>query len=242
MVVYGGLAASDDLTVLAGQQQLAAVVVGGVAIRGGAGSVVGVVLGAVTLLIIKNGLILVRVDPLDDWAELTRICFPPPATPDRRVRHDIYPPQQSQVEIELDAYFMRERSLANRPAMEALIASGVATAVTFDRLAGGIDSECFGANGLPPHPSWSAAASRRWHTPLEERWAPISGALAVDIEPPAALPLYQLASFRDRLRDCIRAALDAHAMPRGQQVVWRWDWPATIAIAPVVEALTMYWN
>ncbi|MCW6510925.1 ATP-binding cassette domain-containing protein [Lichenifustis flavocetrariae] len=43
---------------------IAAVVVGGVAIRGGAGSVVGVVLGAVTLLIIKNGLILVRVDPL----------------------------------------------------------------------------------------------------------------------------------------------------------------------------------
>ncbi len=43
---------------------IAAVVVGGVAIRGGAGSVLGVVLGAVTLLIIKNGLILVRVDPL----------------------------------------------------------------------------------------------------------------------------------------------------------------------------------
>ena len=43
---------------------IAAVVVGGVAIRGGSGSVFGVVLGAVTLLIIKNGLILVRVDPL----------------------------------------------------------------------------------------------------------------------------------------------------------------------------------
>ena len=43
---------------------IAAVVVGGVAIRGGAGSVLGVVLGAVTLLVIKNGLILVRVDPL----------------------------------------------------------------------------------------------------------------------------------------------------------------------------------
>ena len=43
---------------------IAAVVVGGVAIRGGAGSVLGVVLGAITLLVIKNGLILVRVDPL----------------------------------------------------------------------------------------------------------------------------------------------------------------------------------
>ncbi len=43
---------------------IAAVVVGGVAVRGGAGSVLGVVLGAVTLLVIRNGLILVRVDPL----------------------------------------------------------------------------------------------------------------------------------------------------------------------------------
>ena len=43
---------------------IAAVVVGGVAIRGGAGSVLGVALGALTLLVIKNGLILVRVDPL----------------------------------------------------------------------------------------------------------------------------------------------------------------------------------
>ena len=43
---------------------IAAVVVGGVAIRGGAGSILGVVLGAMTLLVIKNGLILVRVDPL----------------------------------------------------------------------------------------------------------------------------------------------------------------------------------
>ncbi len=43
---------------------IAAVVVGGVAIRGGSGSVLGVALGAVTLLVIKNGLTLVRVDPL----------------------------------------------------------------------------------------------------------------------------------------------------------------------------------
>ncbi|MFZ1427290.1 MAG: ATP-binding cassette domain-containing protein [Geminicoccaceae bacterium] len=43
---------------------IAAVVVGGVAIRGGSGSVLGVALGALTLLVIKNGLTLVRVDPL----------------------------------------------------------------------------------------------------------------------------------------------------------------------------------
>lgn len=43
---------------------IAAVVVGGVAIRGGAGTVLGVTLGALTLLVIRNGLILVRVDPL----------------------------------------------------------------------------------------------------------------------------------------------------------------------------------
>ncbi len=43
---------------------IAAVVVGGVAIRGGAGTVLGVALGALTLLVIRNGLILVRVDPL----------------------------------------------------------------------------------------------------------------------------------------------------------------------------------
>ena len=43
---------------------IAAVVVGGVAIRGGAGTVLGVVLGALLLLVIRNGLTLVRVDPL----------------------------------------------------------------------------------------------------------------------------------------------------------------------------------
>ena len=43
---------------------IAAVVVGGVAIRGGAGTAAGVVLGVLTLLVIQNGLTLVRVDPL----------------------------------------------------------------------------------------------------------------------------------------------------------------------------------
>ncbi|MBV9273569.1 MAG: ATP-binding cassette domain-containing protein [Verrucomicrobia bacterium] len=43
---------------------IAAVVVGGVAIRGGAGTVLGVTLGALTLLLIRNGLVLIRVDPL----------------------------------------------------------------------------------------------------------------------------------------------------------------------------------
>jgi rhamnose transport system ATP-binding protein len=39
-------------------------VVGGVAIRGGAGSVLGVALGTLLLLVIQNGLTLVRIDPL----------------------------------------------------------------------------------------------------------------------------------------------------------------------------------
>ena len=43
---------------------IAAAVVGGVAIRGGAGTILGIVLGALTLLVIRTGLILVRVDPL----------------------------------------------------------------------------------------------------------------------------------------------------------------------------------
>lgn len=46
---------------------IACVVVGGVAIRGGAGTTLGITLGALTLLIIRNGLILIRVDPL--WLE-----------------------------------------------------------------------------------------------------------------------------------------------------------------------------
>jgi len=43
---------------------IAAVVVGGVAIRGGSGTVTGTLLGALLLLVINNGLTLVRVDPL----------------------------------------------------------------------------------------------------------------------------------------------------------------------------------
>lgn len=43
---------------------IASAVVGGVAIRGGAGTLLGIALGALTLLVIKNGLTLVRVDPL----------------------------------------------------------------------------------------------------------------------------------------------------------------------------------
>jgi rhamnose transport system ATP-binding protein len=43
---------------------IAAAVVGGVAVRGGAGTILGIALGTLTLLVIRNGLILVRVDPL----------------------------------------------------------------------------------------------------------------------------------------------------------------------------------
>jgi rhamnose transport system ATP-binding protein len=43
---------------------IASAVVGGVAIRGGAGTLLGIVLGSLTLLVIRNGLTLVRVDPL----------------------------------------------------------------------------------------------------------------------------------------------------------------------------------
>lgn len=43
---------------------IAAVVVGGVAILGGSGTILGVALGTLTLLVIQNGLSLMRVDPL----------------------------------------------------------------------------------------------------------------------------------------------------------------------------------
>jgi ribose/xylose/arabinose/galactoside ABC-type transport system permease subunit len=46
---------------------IAAVVVGGVAIRGGSGTILGVILGAVSLLVIRNALTLLRVDPL--WVQ-----------------------------------------------------------------------------------------------------------------------------------------------------------------------------
>ena len=52
------VASGYELTVIA------SAVVGGVAIRGGAGTVLGFALGALTLLVIRNGLTLVRVDPL----------------------------------------------------------------------------------------------------------------------------------------------------------------------------------
>ncbi|GGE06107.1 hypothetical protein GCM10011390_26520 [Aureimonas endophytica] len=43
---------------------IATVVVGGVAVRGGSGSILGIMLGAVLLLVIQNALTLARVDPL----------------------------------------------------------------------------------------------------------------------------------------------------------------------------------
>jgi rhamnose transport system ATP-binding protein len=43
---------------------IASVVVGGVAIRGGSGTVLGVLLGTITLLVINNALTLVHIDPL----------------------------------------------------------------------------------------------------------------------------------------------------------------------------------
>jgi rhamnose transport system ATP-binding protein len=52
------VASGFELTVIA------AVVVGGVGIRGGSGTIVGIALGGLTLLVIRNGLTLVRVDPL----------------------------------------------------------------------------------------------------------------------------------------------------------------------------------
>ncbi|NPD65712.1 ATP-binding cassette domain-containing protein [Lichenicola cladoniae] len=52
------VASGYELTVIA------AVVVGGTAIRGGAGTITGIVLGALMLLVIQNGLTLVRVNPL----------------------------------------------------------------------------------------------------------------------------------------------------------------------------------
>jgi rhamnose transport system ATP-binding protein len=58
--------ATIDARVAAGFELsvIAAAVVGGVALRGGAGTILGIVMGALTLLVIRNGLILVRVDPL----------------------------------------------------------------------------------------------------------------------------------------------------------------------------------
>ncbi|MGI4796088.1 MAG: ATP-binding cassette domain-containing protein [Janthinobacterium lividum] len=57
-VVDARVAGGYELTVVA------AVVVGGTAIRGGVGTITGVVLGALLLLAIQNGLTLVRVNPL----------------------------------------------------------------------------------------------------------------------------------------------------------------------------------
>ena len=55
------VASGFELTVIA------AVVVGGVAIRGGAGSILGVALGSITLLVINNGLTLNTVEPF--WVQ-----------------------------------------------------------------------------------------------------------------------------------------------------------------------------
>jgi rhamnose transport system ATP-binding protein len=52
------VASGYELTVIA------AVVVGGVGIRGGSGTILGIALGGLILLVIRNGLMLVRVDPL----------------------------------------------------------------------------------------------------------------------------------------------------------------------------------
>ena len=72
---------------------IAAVVVGGVAIRGGSGTVLGVALGALTLLVIKNGLTLVRVDPL--WLQGVYGLVILVAIAHRRLRH---PPHEARAD------------------------------------------------------------------------------------------------------------------------------------------------
>ncbi|WP_328323938.1 FRG domain-containing protein [Kribbella sp. NBC_00382] len=117
--------------------------------------------------------------------DFDRICFPSPQPPAgcsvSIPEEDIYPTQQSQLEISLDQFFMLERLTEGHQAFEQMLSDGRLRKITKPSLPDGLDPDVFGPLGLPEHESWSPAALSGWSTPAPEAFVPISTAPELEV-------------------------------------------------------------
>jgi hypothetical protein len=122
-----------------------------------------------------------------DWFGFDRIIFPLDEQPDDLTQfipeEDIYPPQKSDLEILLDQYFMLERMTQGQIALGSKLGSSV-NVIRYESLSDGIEAQCFGPAGLPPHESWNPSQIKPWIDPTPERWVALSSTPEIPVNWP----------------------------------------------------------
>ncbi|MBK7940112.1 MAG: FRG domain-containing protein [Lewinellaceae bacterium] len=112
------------------------------------------------------------------WFGFDRIVFPAhePANAAHRPipEANIYPTQKSDLEILLDQYFMNELRHSGQQELSGFVPDG--NTIHYDGPPDGIERECFGPDGLPPHDSWRITHRPEWVHPVPEQWTEITRA------------------------------------------------------------------
>ena len=161
--------------------------------------------------------------PYDDFEKIydfDRIYFPANGDMSLPIYHavlpkyeDVYPRQQSDLEIQLDRFFMLEK-MGEGDA--ALAASPDFTRVAFSGPS--IETECFGAAGLPVHNSWNEPNLMAWMSPAAEAWSKVTNAPEIETEAP---DLREPAKSIAKLAKWFESAMHASADLRRGPVVWK---------------------
>lgn len=99
---------------------------------------------------------------------------------------NIYPTQKNDLEILLDQFFMLEKLSNGTNALYEIAQEGNIIIQHQDPVPDGIEAECFGNAGLPPHESWQPSRLADWLRPPSEDWRPISAAPSASIRYPGA--------------------------------------------------------
>lgn len=148
---------------------------------------------------------------------------------------DIYPTQRSDLEILLDQFFMLEHLEQGRAAWQG--ASG--TTLHIEAPPDGIDLECFGPQGLPPHESWRAENLAAWNAPATESWAPLSAAPRLSLRFDAAA---SPASLLQGLGVQLEGLLAQQRTLRGGPVRWHFDGFPLQDCTRLEAAATLLWD
>ena len=161
--------------------------------------------------------------PYDDFEKIydfDRIYFPANGDMSLPIYHavlpkyeDVYPRQQSDLEIQLDRFFMLEK-MGEGDA--ALAASPDFTRVAFSGPS--IETECFGAAGLPVHDLWNEPNLMAWMSPAAEAWSKVTNAPEIETEAP---DLREPAKSIAKLAKWFESAMHASADLRRGPVVWK---------------------